>query len=121
MPIDSLEQDLDDQFERRFGSDGEGQQPRLPIRVLKRSRDAIHAARESLSQTETISLDYQGFIRFLASCPVPMVDANDVQKTAFLGSGWTMTVFKGDWRVAGKSRAVAVKYLDTKSKSLTHR
>jgi hypothetical protein len=109
MVVDSLEQDLESQFDRKFRSGILEPQPYLPIRVLKRSRDTISAARLSLSQTETTSIDYQGFIRFLASCPVPTVDENDVQKTTFLGSGWTMTVFKGNWRRDGKSHAIAVK------------
>jgi hypothetical protein len=109
MVVDSLEHDLESQFDRKFRSGIEEPQPHLPIRVLKRSRDTISAARLSLSQTETTSIDYQGFIRFLASCPVPTVAENDVQKTTFLGSGWTMTVFKGNWRRDGKSHAIAVK------------
>lgn len=109
MDVDSLEQDLENQFDRRFRSDIKEPQPRLPIRALKRSRDTISAAKLSLSQTEKTSIDYQGFIRFLASCPVPTVDENDVQRTTFLGSGWTMTVFKGNWKRDGKTHVIALK------------
>lgn len=108
--VDSLNQDLDQQFDKVFRSGCDSLQHHLPIRVLKRSRDVISAAKKSLAQTETTPRDYKGFVRFLAGCPVPTAERIGVQKTEFLGSGCTMTVFKGVWKASGKSQVIAVKY-----------
>lgn len=111
VSVDSLDQDLDKQFDKEFPSGSDGLQHHLSVRVLKRSRDIISAARQSLAQTETTPRDYKGLVRFLAGCPVPTVDRTDIRKSEFLGSGYTMTVFRSVWRASGKSQVVAVKYL----------
>lgn len=111
--VDSLNQDLDQQFDKELKSGYDSLQDHLPIRVLKRSRDVISAAQKGLAQTETTPRDYRGFVRFLAGCPVPTVDRTGVQKTEFLGSEYTMTVFKGVWKASGKSQVIAVKYSST--------
>lgn len=109
--VDSLDQDLGQQLDERFLSTNDGLQHYIPIRVVKRSRNILGAARQSLAQPELTPRDYQGLVRFLASCPIPTVDRSEVRKTEFLGSGYTMTVFKGVWKASGKSQVIAVKYL----------
>lgn len=109
--VDSLDQDLDQQFDKEFPSRSHGLQRHLPIRMLKRSRDIISAARQSIVEPEITPRDYKGLVRFLVGCPIPTVDRTDVRKTEFLGSGYTMTVFKGVWKASGKSQIIAVKYL----------
>lgn len=111
--VDSLNQDLDQQFDKELKSENDSLQDHLPIRVLKRSRDAISAAQKGLAQTQTTPRDYKGFVRFLAGCPVPTVERIVVQNTEFLGSGYTMTVYKGVWEASGKSQVIAVKYSNT--------
>jgi hypothetical protein len=112
MSVDSLNDELDEQFDRAFGSLEKWSPQPLPIRALKKSRDAISTVASELSNDSTKVVDYQGFVRFMSTCPAPIVDAKNVEIQAFIGSGWTMSVFRGGWKTPDKVRAVAVKYVN---------
>lgn len=109
MSVDSLNDELDEQFDRAFGSLEKWSPQPLPIRALKKSREAISTVTGELSNDSTKVVDYQGFVRFMSTCPAPVVDVKNVEIQAFIGSGWTMSVFRGEWKTPGKVRAVAVK------------
>jgi hypothetical protein len=111
MSFDSLNNELDEQFDRAFGSLANQPLPILPIRALKHSRESVSTVAAELYSGSTKVVDHQGFVRFLSTCPAPVVDEKDVQLQGFIGSGWTMSVFRGKWKTAGKVRAVAVKYV----------
>jgi hypothetical protein len=111
MSINSLKDELDEQFDRALGSLEKWSPQPLPIRALKKSREAISAVAGELSNDSTKVADYQGFVRFMSTCPVPVVDAKNVEIQAFIGSGWTMSVFRGEWKTSDNVRAVAVKYV----------
>lgn len=111
MSVDSLNDELDEQLDRAFGSLEKSSPQPLPIRALKKSREAISTVASELSDESTKVVDYQGFVRFMSTCPAPVVDSKNVEIQAFIGSGWTMSVFRGGWKTADKVRAVAVKYV----------
>jgi hypothetical protein len=111
MSVDSLNNELDERFDRAFGSLEKSSPQPLPIRALKKSREVISTVADELSNDSTKAVDYQGFVRFMSTCPAPVVDAKNVEIQAFIGSGWTMSVFRGTWKTPDKIRAVAVKYV----------
>jgi len=110
MSSDSLNNELDAQFDQALGSLANRLPQILPIRILKKSRESVSAVAAELTSGSTHFVDHQGFIRFLSTCPAPVVDKKDVELQEFIGSGWTMSVFRGEWKSAGKVRAVAIKY-----------
>lgn len=56
--------------------------------------------------TESMST-YFNLFRYLCNTKVPVCGQDEVQKGVWIGSGHTMTVYKGRW----KDRDVAVKYV----------
>jgi len=77
--------------------------------VLRHSQSVINDARNILSTDVAPLLDYRSFIRFLADTPVPMLTENELRLMGFLGSGWTMSVHRGECSLGGAKQLVAIK------------
>jgi hypothetical protein len=79
------------------------------VGVHRRSKHLLDSAKASLAE-DTKHFDYQGFVRFLADTPVPIVPKYE-KSSIFLGSGWTMSVSLGQVDILNKPHLVAVKYI----------
>lgn len=78
------------------------------VGVIRRSKHLLNSAKDSIADDTTKHLDYESFVRFLADTPVPTVPKFEREPVS-LGSGWTMSVYRGRANLHDSSRLVAVK------------
>jgi hypothetical protein len=115
MSVDSLTNDFEKAVDDGVRLDNSQHQldspKKLPyiaaVDLLNRSEEILNRAKHSLTNEIPISLDHRSFVRFLADASIPIVP--EFKRGAFLGSGWTMSVYRGECSLKGTPRPVAVK------------